>query len=146
MNNADNNEVNQFGVIYLNLLRKLYKQGTFSQAVFTIYVSSRAGIDGWQFNQSDIRTSTTLHRKLVKANCEAFVAAGIFLTDGMTRNGSPRYKLDKAKFEAYLKGGNLIPMPRTIPKTWGAGVSSPATLSGNDTGIACYPRLPRYDS
>jgi len=99
---------NFFGTVYFAFHHELYRRRDYAQAHFTLYVSCRANIDKWEFNHSDIRFNTGIHHQIVSANCEAFVVAGIFRASGTTSSGSPKYKLNKSKFDAYIKGGKPL--------------------------------------
>ena len=132
---SNSNNQNNFGMVYMDLLRKLYKLKLFSQAMFTIYISSRANVEDWQYNESDIRINTGIHRKIVRANCDALVAANIFSDDGVTQNGSRRYKLDRERFDAYLKSG--APLSVKSAKTEAQGISFSGRASLNDTVTQC---------
>ena len=82
---------------------------------FNFYLACRMSVPGWVFNESDIRTMTGIHRRMVSAHCRALVHAGIFAKCGITENGSSQYKLDNRKFDAYLKGTKpLDPVEKPI--------------------------------
>ena len=95
---------NSFGLVYFQLHNQLYRAGRYAQAQFNLYISCRCNIREWEYNESDIRVMTGISRNTVKAHCNAFVQAGIFIPDSATSNGSPRYRLEKSKFKAYLCG------------------------------------------
>jgi hypothetical protein len=110
MSNTDKpaDPVSFFGTTYFPFQHELYKARKYVQAHFTLYVSCRAGIDKWEFNHSDIRFNTGIHHQDVTANCKAFEANGIFIRNGTSLSGSPKYKLDRSKFVDYLKSGRPL--------------------------------------
>jgi hypothetical protein len=62
-------QVNPYGFLRLNLQTILYKQGRYSQMHFNFYLACRMSVPGWIFNESDIRTMTGIHRRMVRAHC-----------------------------------------------------------------------------
>jgi hypothetical protein len=118
-----------YGVIYFMLSNVLYRQKRYAQAQFNLYIACRSNIEKWQYSETDIRESTGLDWKTVKANCNAFLQAGIFIPDGKTPKGSPKYLLIRSRFKAYMQSD--MPLD-PIPKRAAEGFALEPDHSKND--------------
>lgn len=136
----DDEDKNSWGKIHFNLINNLHRQGKYSQIQFTIYVACRANIPNWAYSHADIKFSTGLHNEAVKQNCLAFLKAGIFVKAGLTRQGSPRYKLIKAKFNSYMESNEPLDV---VTRKYGKRVAAVSNLGvAAVSNLAYTPRIP----